>query len=247
MWGWIKDKARSIGRGIGAGLSVLIKAVGYAIHRIFGIPELIISLLGFKPAKKLRLKVLILRDASGTHLASIADVEAVVDAAKLVFQREANIRIIPPDREPAIVQEFADQNPSFVLTPKCDTGGHAQMFTQVGSWFRAHCGPYARQGGATVFIVEDVIDKGGCFTGPLVDYGYVDDTALNDSAGVPATGGRRLTLAHELAHACDLLHRDDQRNLMAPSDEDASGVQRTSAVTRWQRSVIRSSPRVRYI
>ena len=112
MWGWIKDKAWSLGRGIGAGLSVLVKALGYAIHRIFGIPELIISLLGFKPAKKLRLKVLISREASGKHLASIADVQAVVDEAKLVFQREANIRIIPPDREPAIVQEFAKRIPA---------------------------------------------------------------------------------------------------------------------------------------
>ena len=247
MWGWVKNTVRSIGHGVSGGLAFLFRGLGYLIHRIFGIPELVISLIGFKPGKKMRLKVLILRDANNMPVASVAEVQAVVDEATLVFRREANIRIIAPEGQGAIVEEFREQNPTYVLTPKCDSGGYRQNFTQVGSWFREHSSPYSANGGATMFIVEDVIEKGGCFIGPLVDYGYIDRDPLEDAVGVPSTGGSKLTFAHELAHACDLLHRDDQRNLMAPSPEDSAGVQRTSHLTRWQRSVIRSSPRARYL
>jgi hypothetical protein len=246
MWGWIKRTARSIGRGISGALSFLGNGFFYGLHRLFGIPELIVSLLGFKPRKKMRLKVLILRDAKNKPLTSIAAVQAVVDEAKLAFRREANIRIIPSRGSDEIVEEFGEQNPAYVLTPKCDADGFRQIFTRVGRWFRIESQPHSSRGGATMFVVDNVLEKGGCFLGPLVDYGYVDGTALEDSNGVLATGGRKLTLAHELGHACDLFHRDTQRNLMAASGASSTGEQRTSHLTRWQRSVVRSSPRVRY-
>jgi hypothetical protein len=173
-------------------------------------------------------------------------VQAVVDEAKDAFRREANIRIIPSVNNDEIVEEFADQNPTWVMTPECGSGGYGDIFTRVGKWFRKQSNPYSGRGGATVFIVEDVIGKAGCFIGPLVDYGYIDEDGLFNSPGVPATEGRKLLLAHELGHACDLFHRDNPRNLMAKKHQSPTGVQRTSHLTNWQQSVIRSCPRVRY-
>jgi hypothetical protein len=114
--------------------------------------------------------------------------------------------------------------------------------------------------------------KNGCFLN-LIDYGYIDSGALrppnpvptnpprqpltSPGAGrqpvqtVPAAAadtfppGTKMTLAHELGHACDLLHRTrggrTPGNLMRPSKDE-----RTQHLTSWQVAVIRSSRRVRY-
>lgn len=240
MWGWIKSTASSVWNGVSGGLSWVGRGLGWFFHRILGLGELLISLLGFRPKKKMRLKVLVLRASNRDPLALVGEVQAVVDEAKRAFRHEANIRIVPPNDDESIVLEYPEQNPSYVLTPKCDGGGFRNSFTRVGRWFRGRTRMYSRRGGAVVFVVDNVIGKAGCFLA-LVDYGYIDGDALRDSAGKPAAGGRKLLLAHELGHACDLRHRDNPANLM-----NARNARRTSHLTRWQRAVVRSSGRVRY-
>ena len=241
MWGFIKDLAGSVWDGLTGTLSSLWNLVTWVIHRVIGLLELIWSLLGFKPAKKLRVKVIILLDAHGQPVASRADVDAVVTLAKEVFREQANVRIVSPSGSEGLIASVHPRPaPDYVMNPKCDAGGYAQSFSRPGRWFRRHsartpAGAILGYGApATIFVVNDVLDKSGCFLGVTTSYGYIDGGALTGSEP------QLLTFAHELGHACDLLHRE--RTLMAPSSDT-----RSRRLTHGQRAAMRSSPRVTYL
>ena len=86
-------------------------------------------------------------------------------------------------------------------------------------------------------MVKDVIDKDGCFLPFVTDYGYVDPFCLVGTE----PERRRLVLAHELGHACDLRHRSNN-SLM-----EANAGPRTRNLNRRQKATLRSSPRVTYL
>jgi hypothetical protein len=241
MWGFIKKVGRAIRDGIGGTVSTLWNGLKWAIHRIFGIFEMIGSFFGFMPTKKLKVKVVILLDAQKQPIASRADVDKAVSLAKEVFKDQAHVRIISPTGpDELIVGIHPEPAPEFVMNPLCDGGGFGQVFTRVGRWFRrhsarTHAGSYLGYGSpATIFVVNDVQKKNGCFIGVATDYGYIDGDALGRSEGV------LLTLAHELGHACDLFRHKD-RTLM----ESGPGT-RSRRLTRRQRAIVRSSPRVTF-
>lgn len=241
------------------------------MHRFLGLPELLGSLAGIRFTKKFRVKVLILPDASGRPLATTEAVEEVIEEARRVFFRNRmKVRIIAPPGEKMIVSHFSGPVPDYVRRPQCGAPGWFERYKAKGRWYARNSAPYWRRGGATLFVVDDVhegsTDKNGCFLG-LVNYGYIDSGALRPpetpvitatglgaggSAGstLPAatrtfTPGAKMTLAHELGHACDLLHRTEggktPGNLMRPSRDE-----RTHHLTDWQIAVVRSSRRVRY-
>lgn len=233
--------AKATGHGLAGTAWLVGGGLGWLLHRLVGVPDLVGSLLGYTPAKRLRLKVVILRDSDDRPLASMSDVQAVVDAATDAFRLAANVTIVPAVGSEEIVEEIREQNPVYVLDPKCDWGGFQHNFTEIGRWFRRASKEFTSRGGVVIFVVEDVQAKAGCFTG-LVDFGYVDPGAVTDrSTGRAAKGARQLTLAHELGHGCDLLHRRDPINLMTPGSEE-----RTTRLSRWQRAVLRTSRHVRY-
>jgi hypothetical protein len=243
-WRAVKRAAKRVGRAIAGGVSVIRQGLSWLTHRILGIPEFLLSNFGIRFPKKMRVKVVILRDENGNLVATRADVEPVVEEAKSAFKEKLNVNIVAPPREDGvIVSEIEEQNPSYVLTPKCDEGAFKHIFTRVGKWFRSRTTRYSARGGSTVFVVKDVLGgKAGCYIGPFADFGYIDPDALRDSSGAPVTGGHKLTFAHELLHACDLGHRENEPfNFMHPSGE-----KRTRFLDDWQIAVARSSPCVRY-
>lgn len=189
MWGWIKKVGRAVVRGdrvVVRGVREIVSGASWVIHRVLGIPELIASLAGIRISKKFRLKVLILPDSSGTPLATTEAVEEVVDEAKRVFHRNRmKVRLIPPADEETIVSHFSGSVPDYVRRPECGPAGWAERYKRIGRWYARHSAPYAGQGTATVFVVNDVHegpdDKYGCFLG-LVDYGYIDTSALRPPA-----------------------------------------------------------------
>lgn len=219
---------------------LLGSAIGWLLHRLIGLPDLVGSLVGITPEKRLRLKVVILRDSNDRPLATTSQAEAIVEAATTALHEAANVTLEPAIGNEEFVEQLADPSPAYVLDPKCNWGGFQHNFTEVGKWYRGNSKGYTSRGGVVMFIVEDVQGKSGCFTG-LVDFGYIDPGAVRDPMGRPAEGARQLTLAHELGHGCDLLHRKDPTNLMTPGSDE-----RTTKLTRWQRAVLRTSRHVRY-
>jgi hypothetical protein len=237
MWGWIKRTAKKVWRGVRGAARFLAHVVITIIGRVLGIFELLFSLLGLRLRKYMELSVIILKDATNKYIATVAEVDAVVDEAKRVFREEANVRLRQPSVYDSIVREHQDDNPTWVLNPNCNEGAFKHIFTRVGGWFENE----RANGGVTIFVVEDVQGEPGCHIGPFAEWGYIDPDALRDSAGAPATGGRALTLAHELGHSCQLFHRDRRDNLMVKGPS-----RRTQHLDRWQRAWLRSSWRVHY-
>ena len=197
--GYVRDGARQAGN--------VAKEVG---NRVLGLPEAGLNALGVLPAKKLRLRVFVLADGPDHNVLGVpaANVAATVDpaikVAKEIFWREARISVVPAGGQFVVVDPLPA--PPAALTVHCDGEAYAEDFQAAGDYFQARIattviGSAIGTGApVTAFIVKEVVGKGGCSLGPLVDYVTVDDDATG--------GSRPRTLAHELAHACGLPHTD---------------------------------------
>ncbi|MCQ8771224.1 hypothetical protein [Streptomyces telluris] len=209
-----------------------------AANRLLGLPDFLACLLGIHPRKKLRLRVLILRDEHGRPLMSERDVLPAVELAKDVFRDQCNVRVLAVGG--VMVRTLPGPAPEAALKVGCTWDAWREDFGAAGQYFRDNLARggflgYARP--ITVFIVCDVRNKTGCSLGPLTDYVTVDVPGM---ASPTAPDGRPRTLAHEVAHSCGLTHREDPNNLMEPSGPGTT-------LTGWQECVFRNSRHVTYL
>jgi Matrixin len=201
-------------------------------NRLVGIPELAGSLAGSRRPKRLRLRVVILRDEAGRPVATPEQVEPSLVEARRVLRQTLAIDLLPA-AEP-LVRTLEVPAPPSALDSPCAEGSYRADFGEGGAFFRRHREPGGVTGSGapiTVFVVRDVLGKAGCSLGPLVDHVTVDKTALE--------GKRLRVLAHELGHACGLPHSTAAENLMLPR---AMG----DRLQPWQVAVFRSSRHVTY-
>lgn len=215
-----------------AGLSEAANVLRETGNRVVGVPELAGSLAGRRRPKKLRIRVVILRDEQGTPVATPEDVGPSLAEARRVLQQALAIDLLPA-AEP-LVRTLEVPAPPAALDSPCAEGSWRADFGDGGAFFRRHSerGTVTGSGGPiTVFVVRDVLGKAGCSLGPLVDHVTVDMTALQ--------GKRLRVLAHELGHACGLPHSSAAENLMLPK---AMG----DRLQPWQIAVFRSSRHVTY-
>ena len=214
------------------GLSLLRAGV----NRVIGLPDLLASLAGLRPSKRLRLQVILLRDEEGEPVAPLAEVEAALAETARVLELAARTQLVPTGD--SLVVTADGPAPAARRDAPCTSQGLWRTdLGPAGGFFR---GLRIRGGlrfigrGAplTVFVVRDVVGKCGCSLGPLGDYVTVDAEGL---------GGRtRRILAHELGHSCGLRHKPDERNLMRPKGPGEE-------LTVWQTAVFRSSRHVTYL
>ena len=206
-----------------------------AVNRVLGLPDAVATIAGFRPAKKLRLRLVILRDGDGDPVATEEDLGEAVAEARRVLEREARIRLVPAgDR---LVETLEDRAPAAALEAPCSTQGLWRAdLGLAGRYFRRRLAraPFFLGRGApiTVFVVRDVIGKCGCSLGPLGDYVTIDHGGL--------AGRTRRILVHELAHSCGLPHSQREDNLMRPRGPG-------ERLTRWQEAIVRSSRHVTYL
>jgi hypothetical protein len=217
-----------------AGLVQGANVLKEVLCRILGLPTLLVTLVGIRLPKKLRLRLVILRDQDGTPVASEQDLEAALAETRRVLESIARIRIIPAGGR--LIVTLDEKAPAAALDSPCAEGSWQADFGGGGGYFRRHL---ARNAGGlvagygdpvTVFVVHDVLGKGGCSLGPLTSYATIDAGGL---------GGSHRVLAHELGHACGLPHSHAEGNLMLPK---GPGEQ----LKRWQEAIFRSSRHVTY-
>ena len=203
-----------------------------AVSRVAGAPELVASLAGSTRPKKLRLRIVVLRDEDGRPVVEETDVRAALEEAVRVLRAEVAVALVPLDGR--FVDVADAPAPRAALDSPCtDSGLWRTDLGAAGRYFRAHRrrGRVGQGSPLTVFVVRDVVGKCGCSLGPLGDYVTIDPVGLRR--------GTRRILAHELGHSCGLRHVGAEDNLMrarAPGER----------LTRWQRAVLRSSRHVTY-
>jgi hypothetical protein len=214
-------------------LSQIVNILKETANRLLGVLDFIAYFLGFRPTKRLRLRVVVMRDENGQPLADTIQVLAAFTEAQRVLASSAQTKVIPA--QPLIVTPD-DIAPEKALNVHCDFGAYQEDFGVAGAYFRralARTIPGTLVGyGApvTVFIVKEISGKGGCSLGPLSDYVTQEARTLR---------ANRL-MAHEVAHACGLWHSKDEANLMYPRKP-------AERLTVFQAAVLRNSRHITYL
>jgi hypothetical protein len=220
-----------------AGLLQAASALKEAGNRVLGLPAFVAGLAGASADKKLRLRVVILRDGDGNAVATEDELQPAIVEAQRVLQHGAGIAILPAGRRG--IETLAERAPPEALDPPCaDQGLWRADLGPAGDFFRKRIARHPAgtitgyAAPITVFVVRDVRGKCGCSLGPLGDYVTIDRGGL--------TARTKRILAHELGHSCGLPHSEERENLMWPSSPG-------ERLTRWQRAVFRSSRHVTYV
>jgi hypothetical protein len=236
--------------GLGRLVKWVLSVAQSLLHLLAGAVEYGLMKAGVFPYKRMTLGVVILRDEQGQALTEAETLVPHIQAAIDVLYDTARVKLIPV---PPIVYD-ADQDgrseasAEWVLTdPRpatkamldvhCNatafsedlwvTGALYQILT-VRNFLYTNFRRLLGYGSAVICIVVRDIDRhGGCSVGPLSDY-------VTLAHNVP------YCLAHELGHACNLLHQPELvDNLMHP-------VCGKTALTEWQIALLRASRHVTF-
>jgi len=199
-------------------------------HRTLKLPELTLTLFGFRAAKKLKLRVVVLRDERGRPVAGTGDVMPAYEEARRILALACGVAVEPAGH-PMIIA--AASSPTAALDVHCIDGAWQDDLGEAGAFFRrlaarTPAGTLLGYGApVTVFIVRSLTNHGGCSLGVATDYVTLEAAGLRHKS----------LLLHEVAHACGLWHSKRPRNLMVPigpGDE----------LTRLQTAILRTSRHV---
>lgn len=194
------------------------------------------GLLGICPRKRMRLCVIISR-SDGRPVATPAEVQPFIDRAVQIYLAEANVDL-------SVTVNDGSKGPN-VGTASCDVNAWLQDLGSAGMGYELSEGRYC-VGDALgsiiglaspiyAFAVANIENKNGCSLGLLTDYVLFEPRPTG-----ACPGGTHL--AHEIGHACMLLHTDDRTNLMNRSCADPGRDQ----ISGFQKSIIRGSKYVTY-
>jgi hypothetical protein len=241
------------------------------VWAIASIPDLIGTLIGVMPEKKLRLIVLIQNDEQGNPL--ITDRTVIYRAIQFTinaYREQVNVRVIPVQAF-RYASPFADEevaNDDYIATENrlntpdlidvcCDACEAGENLVDRGSQFNLKLSIAAFWGGArrltgygapvVAFVVRSYKDgKAGCSLGPLTDFVTIKFQDSDQSTpSVQLTSDKSLgaitDLAHEVSHCCSLPQKEDGDNMMNPSP------MRSGKMTVWQKMLVRSSRHVTYL
>ncbi len=238
---------------VGRLILMAVSWVYFALFFVVNLFDFLWTLAGFMPTKQMRLAVVILEDDQGNHT-SDADVRAAIQKTIDVFWEYARIRVIPvkwvsfhipffgkPDIDPAeyvLGPSKSSRACTHLSGEGLATFGEDLLMTGVTfNWImttRSIPGNFRRLIGygapVTIFSVPSIANAAGFSMGGGTDYVTAEYTGHSNHS----------TFAHEVGHACGLLHDSDPPNLMTtPSRTD-------SQLKYWQAAIVRSSRHVTF-
>jgi hypothetical protein len=204
------------------------------LNRLIKLPELLLTLLGWRPTKRLRLRVVVLRDEKGLPLARNEEVLPAYEEAQRILGRMAGVAVEPAGWRVVTAPHGA---PTAALDVRCTDGAWRDDLGECGAFFRdlmakTTVGTLTGYGAPiTVFVVRSMSTHNGCSLGAATDYVTVEARSLKSA--------RRL-LAHEVGHACGLWHSKTPTNLMTPKGPG-------EALSGWQAAILRTSRHVTFL
>jgi hypothetical protein len=198
------------------------------LHRLLiNLFDTIFGFLGW-PEKKLRIKILILKDSHGQPSLLPGNLDQAIEYAEITFKKNFNINLVPVERKNSFVEVLHKEAPREVLYTKGGVGALKEEFRITGSFFASSLS--GKFYPVTAFVVMGIVGASGCSLGPISDY------VTMDTAGAKSDS----ILAHELAHACGLWHVKQRSNLLWGYKD------RGDKVKWWQKNLLRSSRHVTY-
>lgn len=245
MWGWVKKAAKGAWNAISGAVAAVWGAALFFLHLGLSALDAFLTALGIMIPKRMRVYVKVLSNQQGPlinprdhrHDNDWSKLLEAVHEARRIYRKEINASMIPfnDDETISIIRSPA---PEAALRPRCGSGAAADLLGEAGNYYRWHeqrnLGNVALGYGSpiTVFIVEEVQgDDVGCSPGIFSNYVVVDLTAVRQKPP--------WTLAHEVGHACSLLHQGAGDSLMRHSP-----VGRKDYLKRWQKVLARASRHV---
>lgn len=217
-------------------MGLFIQSVNFvkeAFNRLFGVFDFFASLFGVLPTKKLRVRIVILRDERGLPVLNESAAQSAFDETARLLGRAARVELVPVGWRVVTAPHGA---PTAALDGRCTDGAWSDDLGAAGAFYRSimaktPVGTAVGYGApVTVFIVRSITDKNGCSLGLLTDYVTVEAKAIVRTRGL---------IAHEIAHACGLLHSQDKASLLFPTGPGTE-------MTRFQTAVFRNSRHVTF-
>lgn len=220
----------------------VVGGVEWVVDQVAGIPEGIAGLLGWLPKKVMDLHVIILRDSNGPLVLESA-IGKVVSETERIYWDRARVAVR------TTIHTMETIAPDYAFHIDAGIGIFGEDLTLAGTYFQSTmtlelgdsvAGLFTRRPAPIVaFIVIGVGDSEvGCSAGPLADYVVVERERM-----LPQAGGQVFnTLAHEIGHACGLMHTDDKTNLLYPH----GAIDRGDNLSPFQRMIVRNSSHVAF-
>ena len=215
----------------------IIGIVEWLVGRILAIPELLLCLVGANLGrKKFRICPMVIADAAGNPVVPLASITQHITRATQIYNN-CGIDVL------AMPIRVITGRPHLAQAPGCDFLGYFD--TNRTEYERLSCCSGLKESVRCLrfpsgFIWPRHILKAIWVTD--IPGSTIGCTMLPESFILIDAGASDPTLAHEMGHACDLLHSDDVNNLMAPTD--ASTV---ANITPAQCCVVRSSRFVTFL
>lgn len=205
---------------------VIVRIVLDIIHRLtLNIFDSLFGAFNW-PRKRLRIKILILRNEDTEKTPSVNDLDEMINYTKRSFIKNFNVEVLQAGE--SFTEVLQRQSPKEALYTKGGSAAFNEEFKITGNFFASNLTVPIYP--VTIFIVKDIKGADGCSLGPMSDYVTIDHNGLkNDSV-----------LAHELAHACGLWHLHDKKNLLFTDRT------RGDKVRWWQKNIFRSSRHITY-
>lgn len=212
------------------------------VHLPFGLIEW--GILGKKLDKKLRLAVVLFADGPNNPIVNKQEVIDQLKRMAILYKEKANIKVKSAksnaSQEPSEdwITIYEKPASSKMLNVGCNKFAFGQDLWLTGMMFqftaltRLFYTNFLRIIGygspIVVYIVEDIENFNGCSIGLLTDYVTIDCKGV-------------VSIPHEIGHACNLFHVEDEENLMHKQGSEKS------KLTDKQAAIMRASRHVTFL
>jgi hypothetical protein len=212
---------------LGGIIRAILNWVTEIFWRLVGVFDFVGSLLGIRPQKKMHFSIIIPTkiDKPIDHKTVEQIMDIHVREAQRVFNDLCNVTLINTG-----ICKLANDIPDSALNPTCTAGGYFDDWGIAGTYFELGTLTCKYQdnwrrivgygGQISVFVVANVNEDTATSTTIGCSFSANNNYIVIEPVLSEKDSHRTMATAHEIGHACLLLHSsdDDKNNLMFPSN-----------------------------